>query len=208
MILGLGTGSTTSFYVKKIGELLADGLIKNIKGIPSSKRTEILAKDMGIPLTDFEEHPIIDICVDGADEVDEHLNLIKGGGGALLREKVLAQVSKEFIVIVDDSKTSQNLGEKWAVPVEVLKFAFQTEVKFLESLGAKVELRTDENRVPYLTDENNYILDANFGIIENPAALASKLEKRAGIIEHGLFINLATKVIIAGNDGIKILEKK
>lgn len=204
-ILGLGTGSTTAFYTKKVGELFKHGELTNIKGIPSSIRTEELAKEVGIPLTTFEENPEIDICVDGADEVDENLNVIKGGGGALLREKVLVQASKEFIVIVDESKISKNLGEKWAVPIEVIKFAYPTEAKFLESIGAKISLRKKKDGSAYITDENNYIIDANFGIIENPAELASKLEKRAGIVEHGLFVGMVSKVIVAGRDGIRIL---
>ncbi len=208
MIVGLGTGSTAAFAVKKIGELIKAGKLNNIKGIPSSVQTEILAKQAGVPLTNFDKDPVIDLTIDGADEVDENLNLIKGGGGALLREKVLAQATKTNIIIVDESKISKRLGEKWAVPVEVIRFASAVEERFLQNLGAKTELRADEKCQIVVTDENNWIIDANFGAIENPAELARAFENRAGIVEHGLFIGLAHKVIVATENGIEILEKE
>ncbi|NOX18172.1 MAG: ribose 5-phosphate isomerase A [Chlorobi bacterium] len=207
MVVGLGTGSTAAFAVEKIGELIKAGKLNNIKGIPSSVQTEMLAKQAGIPLTNFDKDPVIDLTIDGADEVDENLNLIKGGGGALLREKVLAQASKINIIIVDESKISKRLGEKWAAPIEVIRFASAVEERFLQSLGAKTELRADEKCRIVVTDENNWIIDANFGALENPDELARSLENRAGIVEHGLFIGLAHKVIVASESGIKILEK-
>ncbi len=207
MVVGLGTGSTAAFAVEKIGELIKAGKLNNIKGIPSSVATEMLAKKAGIPLTNLDKDPVIDLTIDGADEVDENLNLIKGGGGALLREKVLAQASKINIIIVDESKISKRLGEKWAVPIEVIRFASAVEERFLQTLGAKTELRADEKCQIVVTDENNWIIDANFGVIENPDELARSLENRAGIVEHGLFIGLAHKVIVASESGIKILEK-
>ena len=206
MVVGLGTGSTAVFAVRKIGELLQTGRLKNIVGIPSSTVTETEALNCNVPLTAFDKVQNIDITIDGADEVDDELNLIKGGGGALLREKILAQSSFKNIIIVDESKLSSNLGDTWALPVEVIKFAAQVEKKFLESIGASVKLRIDTQGNTFVTDEGNWILDADFGKIENPKELSIQLEKRAGIVEHGLFIGTTTKVIVASNNGIKILS--
>ncbi len=209
MVVGLGTGSTVYYALLKISELIKAGKLVNIVGIPSSGKTEKLATELEIPLTDFMKHKSIDITIDGADEVDKYLNLIKGGGGALLREKVLAQASKRLIIIVDESKVSSKLGEKWAVPVEVIKFAYPLEMEFIKSLAGKPQLRMYENlNEPVLTDEGNYIIDANFGVIKNPFELAAKLENRAGIVEHGIFINLTSEVIVAYKDGVKKIKKK
>jgi len=206
MMVGLGTGSTVSFALNKIAELLKEGRLKDIVGIPSSIQTEKESEKLGIPLTTFNEFQQIDLVIDGADEVDSELNLIKGGGGALLREKVLAQASKRLIIIVDESKLSSNLGKKWAVPVEVLQFAAPLEKKFLKSIGGKPQLRKKPSGHNYITDEGNYILDTHFGNIKNPIELAQKLERRAGIVEHGLFIGMTERVIVAGKEGIKILS--
>jgi len=203
MVVGLGTGSTTYFAIKKIGELIKGKELTDIIGIPSSVQSEELSKRFNIPLTTFDKYTEIDITIDGADEVDENLNLIKGGGGALLREKVLAQATKKEIIIVDESKLSEVLGTKWAVPIEIIRFALNVESKFLESIGGKPKLRISENNKPFITDEGNYILDTNFGKIENPEILAQQIENRAGIVEHGLFIHLTSEVIVATNEGIK-----
>ncbi len=204
MILGLGTGSTVHYALVKLGELIRSGKLENVLGIPTSEATRIKAEKFGIPLTSFEEHQTVDLTIDGADEVDENLNLIKGGGGALLREKIVAQASKARYFVVDESKISKRLGEKWAVPVEVIKFAYKAEEKFLRSLGGVPKLRTDEKGAPFLTDENNYILDTDFGTIEKPEVLAQKLNERAGIVEHGIFVGLTTKVIVAKENEIEI----
>jgi len=208
MVVGLGSGSTVYFALQKIGELIKSGELKDIVGIPSSKQTEKLAAEFGIPLITFNDKQEIDVTIDGADEVDKYLNLIKGGGAAHLREKVLAQASKKLIIVIDESKLSPKLGTNWAVPVEVLNFAYPLEKKFIESINGIPELRLYDNCNPVITDEGNYILDANFGVIQNPFELAEKLENRAGIVEHGLFLHLTSKVIVAGKDGIKILDKK
>lgn len=208
MVVGLGTGSTVFYALQKIAELLKSGELTNIVGIPSSKQTEKIAKELEIPLATFEEHQIIDVTIDGADEVDKYFNLIKGGGGALLREKILAQASKRLIIIVDESKLSPKLGDRWAVPIEVIKFSYRLEEEFIKTIPGKPILRTFDNGEPVITDEGNYIIDANFGRLQNPFALAEKLENRAGIVEHGLFLHLTNKVIVAGKDGIKVLEKK
>lgn len=207
MVVGLGTGSTTSYAVKRIAERLQSGDVKNIVGIPTSLRTETLAGELGIPLCGLDEQPVIDVTIDGADEVDADLNLIKGGGGALLREKVVAQASRRNIIIIDESKLSSRLGIKWALPVEVIPFAAKTEENFLKSLRASVRLRTGDKEQPYQTDQNNFILDANFGEITDPNNLATRLNARAGIVEHGLFLNLATDVIVAGADEIRHLKR-
>ena len=208
MIVGLGTGSTTSFAVTRIGERIKSGDLANIVGIPTSIRTEKLASELDIPMATLDEQPQIDVTIDGADEVDPELNLIKGGGGALLREKVVAQASRTNIIIIDESKLSDCLGTHWALPVEVIPFAARTEASFLESLGAAVSMRRDDKGQPYKTDQHNYILDANFGAMSDPAVLARRLSERAGIIEHGLFLDLASEVIIAAGDGIRHMHRK
>ncbi|MFH1194208.1 MAG: ribose-5-phosphate isomerase RpiA [bacterium] len=206
MVIGLGSGSTACFATLRIGELLKSGELKNVIGIPSSIQTENLARELGIPLATFKEYQKVDITIDGADEVDENLNLIKGGGGALLHEKILAQATKKEIIIVDESKVSKYLGTNWAVPIEVVPFALEVEKKYLESIGGKPVLRM-KGEDSYITDEGNYLLDTNFGEIKNPAALSGQLNGRAGIAEHGLFIGLASEVIVAKDDGIIALKK-
>ncbi|MBN2367143.1 MAG: ribose-5-phosphate isomerase RpiA [Calditrichaeota bacterium] len=207
MVIGLGSGSTTEFAIQKIAELINQGKLQKIMAIPSSNRTEKIARKYKIPLTDFQVHQHIDLTIDGADEVDPHLNLIKGGGGALLREKVLIQSSKKVIIIVDESKLSPALGNKWAVPVEVLPFAWPVAADYLRSLGAEVSIRQTPAGKEYITDQQNFILDANFGIIFQAEELALKMSQRAGILEHGLFLELATDVIVAGQKGINHLKR-
>ena len=206
MVVGLGTGSTTQFALERLGELIRSGRLRDIVGIPSSVRTENAAREFGIPLTDFETHSVIDVTIDGADEVDPELNLIKGGGGALLREKVLAQATRRNIIIVDESKLAPRLGTKWALPVEVIPFARAAEERFLKSMGAGVSLRMKDSQ-PVVTDQGNFLLDANFGSMTNPQAISERLNGRAGIVEHGLFLGLAHDVIVAGRDGIRHLTR-
>lgn len=207
MIVGLGTGSTAYYAIKRISELIQQDKLKDILAIPSSKATEQLALRLGIPLTNFSKFNRVDITIDGADEVDENLNLIKGGGGALLREKVLAQASGKFFIVVDESKVSTHLGEKWKVPVEVIPFALETELFFLKSCSKETFVRKNDLGELFITDEGNYIVDVNFGIIENPYKTASLLNERAGIVEHGLFVNCASKVFIASKTGVITLKK-
>jgi ribose 5-phosphate isomerase A len=207
MVVGLGTGSTTAFAVIRIGERLKSGDLKDIVGIPTSLRTEKLAREWGVPLCGLDDQPVIDVTIDGADEVDPDLNLIKGGGGALLREKVVAQASRQNIIIVDESKLSPRLGTRWALPVEVIPFAAKSAENFINSLGAGVTLRLDDTGRPYQTDQNNFILDANFGKMAEPDRVAASLNERAGIVEHGLFLGLASDVIVAAEDGIRHLKR-
>ena len=207
MVIGLGTGSTANFAIERIGEKIQSGDLQNIVGIPSSERTALLARKLDIPLTNLEAHPSIDLTIDGADEVDPELNVIKGGGGALLIEKIVAQASRRNIIIVDESKLSPQLGTKWALPIEVVPFAHKTEQLFLESIGGSVSLRVDDSKAPYLTNQNNYILDTNFGPISDPGGLVARLNERAGIIEHGLFLGLASDVIVAAAKDIRHLKR-
>ena len=207
MVLGLGTGSTAAYAVQQIAARLQAGDLKNIVGIPTSIRTEKLARQLGIPICGLDAQPAIDITIDGADEVDPDLNLIKGGGGALLREKVVAQASRRNIIVVDESKLSPRLGTRWALPVEVIPFAAKVEENFLATLGASVTLRRDAQGQPYKTDQHNYILDANFGEMADPRRLAAKLNERAGIVEHGLFLGLTADVIVAAQDEIRHLKR-
>ena len=207
MVVGLGTGSTTAFAVIRIGERIKSGDLKNIVGIPTSIRTETLAREWDIPLCGLDDQPAIDVTIDGADEVDPDLNLIKGGGGALLREKVVAQASRQNIIVVDDSKLSTRLGTTWALPIEVIAFACSTVASFLNSLGATVSIRSRPDGRNFKTDQNNLILDADFGPITDPAKLAAQLNGRAGIVEHGLFLELASDVIVAESNGIRHLRR-
>ena len=208
MVVGLGTGSTTRFALLRIADRVQAGELKNIVGIPSSVQTEKLARELGIPLVSLADKAQIDLTIDGADEVDPDLNLIKGGGGALLREKVLAQASRKNIIIVDSSKLSPHLGTRWSLPIEVIPFALKTEEIFLNSLNASVTVRICDDGNWFRTDQNNLILDANFGPIADPVKLATQLNQRAGIVEHGLFLGLASDVIVAAEEGIHHLKRK
>ena len=206
MVLGLGTGSTAVFMVRAIGRLLANGRLQNIVAIPTSEATAREAEKWNIPLTTLDAHPVIDLTIDGADEIAPDLGLIKGLGGALLREKITAVSSKKLIIISDDSKIVQHLGEKAPVPVEVIPFARQPVRAHLESLGATViERLTDDGR-SFITDENNIILDCHFDCIANTHALAQAIRKQPGVVEHGLFLDMATTAVIAAADGIILLD--
>ena len=207
MVVGLGTGSTTEHAVKRIAARLTSGELSNIVGIPTSIRTKKIARDSGVPLVEFDTHPEIDVTIDGADEVDSDLNLIKGGSGALLREKVVAQASRRNIIIVDESKLVTTLGTNWALPIEVITFARHTEEKFLTALGGVVTVRKVDDNTPFKTDQNNVILDTDFGQMADPYKIAAKLNERAGIVEHGLFLGLATDVIVAGKGGVRHLNR-
>jgi ribose 5-phosphate isomerase A len=206
MVLGLGSGSTAEFAFERIAELLSEGRLKNIVGVPSSIRTGRVAARLGIPLTNLNRHPHIDVTIDGADEVDPDLNLIKGGGGALLREKILAQASLRTIIMVDESKLSPHLGLRWGLPVEVLPFARKVEAQYLRSLGAEVRLRCDERHKPIRTDQNNVILDAAYGPISDPYQLGRLLDARAGIMAHGLFTGLTDELIVSGDSDVRLIK--
>jgi len=192
-IVGLGSGSTATYAVRFLAERVREGL--KIIGIPTSQQTKHLAEQLGIPLATLDERPKIDIDIDGADEIDPQLNLIKGGGGAFLREKIIASASRRFIVIADSAKQVKRLG-KFPLPVEVVPFAQSLIKPQIEALGAKVSLRSYAYGNPYVTDEGHHILDCTFGEIPDPPALAEKLCHIPGVIEHGLFIGMAELAFI------------
>jgi ribose 5-phosphate isomerase A len=204
-IVGLGTGSTAVYAVRFLGERVQAGL--KIRGIPTSIHTQDLATSLGIPLTTLDEVQEIDVTIDGADEFDPQLRLIKGGGGALLREKIVASATKKFVIIADSSKQVPVLG-KFPVPVEVIKFAEALVAKKISAMGAAVKVRADASGRKFITDEGNHILDCHFGQIPDPPALARKLETTPGVVEHGLFIGMASIALIGkGTDVLEIPRK-
>jgi len=200
-IVGLGTGSTAAYFIQLLGEAVKDGL--RIRGIPTSVRSRQQAATLGIPLTTLDECQQIDVTVDGADEVDPQLRLIKGGGGALLREKIVASATKQLVIVADVTKRVPMLG-KFPLPVEVIKFAQAVVVKKIEALGARVTVRNTGDGKPFLTDENNHILDCLFEQIPDADELARRLSDMPGVVEHGLFIGMASVVLIA--KGSEIVE--
>lgn len=203
-IVGLGTGSSATYAIRFLAERVSEGL--KIAGIPTSQKTKQLAEQLGIPLTTLDEHLGIDIDIDGADEIDPQLNLIKGGGGAFLREKIIASVSRRFIVIAESTKQVERLG-KFPLPVEVVPFAQSLIKPRIEALGAKVALRSYAYGNPYVTDEGHHILDCSFGEIADPPALAEKLRRIPGVIEHGLFIGMAEMALIGKDGGLVKLRR-
>ncbi len=201
-IVGLGTGSTAAFAIGEIARRVKhEGL--NIIGIPTSIATEKMARELGIPLSTVDEHPDIDIDIDGADQVDAMLQLIKGGGGAHTREKIVAKHSKVFAVIVDESKMSEVLNIP--VPVEVEQDSWKSAAKELKVLGGEPGLRII-SQAPFVTDNENYVIDADFGTLENPRALEKDINSIEGVIDNGIFVKLATEVHVGTETGIKILK--
>lgn len=201
-VVGLGTGSTAAYFIQLLGEKVKNGL--RIQGIPTSIRSREMARSLGIPLTTLDECQEIAVTVDGADEVDPQLRLIKGGGGAMLREKIVASATRQLIIVADASKQVQRLG-KFPLPVEVIKFARTLVAKRIAAMGADVRLRTDGEGKPYLTDENNHILDCRFGEMRDPDRLARELSEMPGVVEHGLFIGMASVVLFArGNEIVEL----
>ncbi len=207
MVVGLGAGSTALFAVQRIASLIASGALSDILGVPCSRAVAVAAERLGIALTTLEAHPVIDVTIDGADEVDPTFALIKGGGGALLREKIVAQASRREIIVFDGSKASPMLGMRRSLPVEVVPFGWRSQARFLESLGAQVCVRAGRTGTPFRTDQDNLILDCAFGPLRDPRALARVLSGRAGIVEHGLFIDLATDLVVADEGGARHLTR-
>lgn len=207
MILGLGSGSTTRFAVIKIGELWQSGQFSDLVAIPTSEATADLARQYGIPLTTLDEHPIVDLVIDGADEVDYGLNLIKGLGGALLREKMVELAASRFLVVVDEGKVSKRLGLVSPLPVEIARFGWRYQARWLETLDCVPVLRGGEEQ-PYVTDNGNYILDCSFpGGIGEPEDIAAILQARVGVVEHGLFLGMASEVFVASPNGVKQMTR-
>jgi ribose 5-phosphate isomerase A len=205
LIVGLGTGTTASLAVGMIGQRVAEGL--RIIGIPTSEQTERDARRLGIPVSTLAEQDHVDVTIDGADEVEiGKLNLLKGRGGALLREKIIASVSEQLIVVVDETKLVDHLGLQGPVAVEVVPFGWQATERNLRRLGASVARRTTGEGEPYLTDGCHYILDCAFGSIDDPEHLRHLLDGMVGVVEHGLFLRMASRVIVGTSRGVSVLQ--
>jgi ribose 5-phosphate isomerase A len=208
MVLGLGSGTTATLAVRAIGRRLREGSLRDVIGVPSSSAIAAVARESGVPLTTLEEHPLLDLDLDGADEVDPRLDLIKGLGGALLWEKVVATASRRVVIFVDESKLVDRLGTKAPLPVEVIPFGWRTHLAFIESLGGKPDLRTNPDGRPFVTDEGNYILHCRFDGIADPAGLDANLLTRAGVVGTGLFLGIAHQVIIGRPSGVEVRNRK
>lgn len=206
MVVGLGTGSTAIFATRRIAARLRAGELHDIIAIATSRATDAAARALGIPMLTDDIPREIDLTIDGADEVDPAMDVIKGGGGALLREKIVAQASRREVIVVDAGKLSPRLGTHWPLPVEVMEFGWRSQLSFLESLGATVSPRLGEGGL-FRTDQGNIILDSRFEPINDPVALADRLESRAGLVEHGLFIGIASDLVVAGEDGIRHVRR-
>lgn len=203
-VIGLGTGSTAAFAIEGIARRVREGL--SIKGVPTSVASERMARALGIPLIELNEVEDIAITFDGADEVDTDFNMIKGGGGALTREKLVALASKQRVILIDEGKIVSKLGQSRSLPVEVLPFAWTLAARNLAGLGCKPNLR-ERDQDPFITDNGNYILDCDFGPIENPAALESRIKLLPGVIESGLFIGIADTLVIGFEDRVEVRHR-
>lgn len=203
MKIGIGSGSTVYYLVKALGERVKQGL--DIVGVPTSNQTAAWAKEFGVPLTDFSKVQELDLAIDGADEVDPNLQLIKGGGGALLREKIVTDAAKEFLVIVDESKMVPYLGE-FSLPIEVVPFGWEVTAAKIERFGCEPIRRKSGDDV-YVTDNGNYILDCKFDKIEEPQKLHEELISLVGVVETGLFINMASKVLVGQDGEVKVVDQ-
>ena len=203
-VVGLGTGSTAAFAIQGLGRRVREGL--QITGVPTSKAAEALARSLSIPLADLNEVARVDMIIDGADEVDPNFNMIKGGGGALTREKLVGLASEKGVYVVDESKLVDRLGSSFAVPVEVLQFGWAVSSKHLRELGCEPWLRGDGD-APFLTDNGNYILDCRFDSIADPAQLEKAIKQLPGVVESGLFIGIADVVIVGRSNGVEIRER-
>ena len=209
MLLGLGSGSTADHFVELLGERVQAGQLSGICGVPTSEKTARRARELGIPLSSLAQSHHLDLAVDGADEVDPDLNLIKGLGKALLREKIVEIHAPRFLVIVDETKLSPRLGTRSPLPVELVPYEVEATRRWLETLGCRAELWLDEAGTAYVTDNGNYLARCWFPEgIADPHALARRLADRPGVVEHGLFLGMATTVIVAGASGIQFLERR
>ncbi len=208
-VIGLGTGSTARFAVEELARRINTGDLSDVRGVPTSRATMLLAQSLGVPLTTLEEEPALLLTIDGADEVDSDLNLIKGMGGALLREKIVAAASAQLLVILDEHKLVPSLGTRSPLPVEVLPFGWRTHVPFLAQFGGQPRLRLRATDQPFITDNGNYILDCHFPLgIDHPDKLAVALSTRPGIIEHGLFLGMASAVFVGTPAGVQVLTRR
>ena len=207
-VLGLGSGSTAAIAIKELGNRIRKGMLTDIVAVPTSTQAFLLAVENGIPTTTLYEHPRIDLTIDGADQVDRDLNLIKGMGGALAREKIVASASKQLIIVVDETKLTEKLGDNQVVPLEILPFAVPLILSRLQAMKIKGVVREGDGKVgPIVTDNGNFIIDADTGMIKNPNELDTKLKNIAGVVETGLFIDLADAVYVGGKTGVKKLAR-
>jgi ribose 5-phosphate isomerase A len=204
MSVGLGTGRAAAMFVRALARRIEKGLA--VRGIPTSRRTEELARELGVPLVGLEEIDSIDIDVDGADEVDPSLDLIKGHGGALLRERVVASISKEFVILAGEEKIVPRLGARMSVPVEVAPFAAPVVKRSLEALGGGVRLRMN-GEAPFVSDNGNHILDAKFDVIDDAAGLERRIDALPGVVDNGLFIGMADLVLVQSESGFRRLSR-
>jgi ribose 5-phosphate isomerase A len=205
MVLGLGSGSTASLAIEMIGQRVAEGL--DVTGIPTSERTAALARKVGVPLTDFARHRRIDLTIDGADQIEEGtLNLIKGLGGALLREKIVAEASVRMIVVADHTKLVKQLGARTSLPVEIVPFGHEVATAKLEELGCGIALRKVDGKA-FITDGGNFVADCSFAAIPDAAGLQVQLKHITGVVETGLFVGLASQAILGTDDGVTLLER-
>jgi len=208
MVLGLGTGSTNAYFLELLGEQVRSGALTGIVGVPTSEGTARRARTLGIPLATLAHHERLDLVVDGADEVDRDLNLIKGLGRAMLREKIVEVHADRFVVVIDESKLVDRLG-RGPFPVDVVPFGLKAQLRWLNTLGCRADQWLEEDGSPVITDDGNYMVLCRFPDgIADPYALARALADRPGIAEHGLFLDMATDVIVAGSDGIRILRRE
>lgn len=207
MVLGLGTGSTTAYFVEMLGEQLKTGALHDVIGVPTSSSTEEHAQALDIPLSTLAEHTHLDLAVDGADEVDPDLNLIKGLGRALLREKIVEIHAARFVVVVDESKLVSRLG-RGPLPVEIVPFGAEAHVRWLNGLGCRAELWRESDGSPVVTDNGNYLVRCWFPQgIPDSQQLAQTLSARPGIVEHGLFLDMATDIVVAGPSSVRVLKR-
>jgi len=207
-VIGLGSGSTVAYAIRELGRRVREENLR-ILGVPSSYKTFLLAVECGVPLTTLNEHPLLDLDIDGADQIDSELNLIKGMGGALTREKIVAAASKRLIIIADETKLASSLGEGQLLPIEVLPFALPLVADRIRRMGGKPKLRErKDGSGPYVTDNGNFILDVDFGVIEDPKDLESRIKRIPGVIETGLFIEMVDEALIGTRSGVKILKRK
>ena len=205
MIVGLGTGSTASHFIRELGGRVSQGL--RVQGIPTSEDSRRLAAEAGVPLTRLADHPIIDVTVDGADEVSPALDLIKGLGGALVREKIVAHASKRVIIVVDEGKMVDRLGSRAPIPIEVVPFAVDVITLHLWNWGGEVRVRHRDGRV-FVSDNGNTVLDWMHGVIEQPDVLEKQLKALTGVVDSGIFAHVAARVIVAGSSGIRKLDQR
>ncbi|MGQ9588066.1 MAG: ribose-5-phosphate isomerase RpiA [Thermoplasmata archaeon] len=205
MVVGLGSGSTANIAIKMIGERVRAGL--NIVGIPTSRDSEILGKSVGIKIGELRDYPDIDLTIDGADEVDPKLNLVKGLGGALVREKIVAAATETEVIVVDESKLVDHLCQKAPLPVEIVRFAHEATMRRLQKFGCVPKLRMRDGEA-FVSDNGNHIADCKFAKIDDPAKMEAELNLVPGVVDNGLFVGLADKVIVASKDGVRTLERK